>query len=728
MVNPIVPALTFNWESTGTSFDGNSLICSGDYNSYDQSCMAGTFCDTGAMAGFPSLDKKVRYDGQIMSVRNLIKTHPEQIKILYKDVPVSSCHYNEANGCIEFVYNNILFRLRISESASDSSTSVIIPNNIENMEIAILNDFNMSLSNEIFISEDTGFILIVNHNYFTGGDYKQSNNIKIFTGQGLYDCGYFWTNAPYRFSLIDAFYDNGKFMFPVKYMSESDIRQPLTDSFMFIQAGYPLYEHTTDLLEPSVFFAARTDTESFSYNPHTGYINMSDMGNILLGHDLWHNTRVSKTTAPGNQGFANYYNIASRYDPNNYINIFKENINDGILDYDVIEKTDNRKYDSFLLSGLLYDNAHRPTTSVYELIEWTKTLATCNLDVYMLRNNGSEKLSGSDVAIDIMPPEYNNKFPSFFIKPAFVNRVDFRSNSAIADNLGITLDNTGIVPNSVEHISSYSYNNITSMPAQFGTGGTIKKVKNFGFMVKNITVPSWQSGTKPSDYKAGLERVSISQLAPYTSMKSFFGSCCVNIPEEPQLDIEVSADMYNIKIVRVTSTEAVNTFLGQVSSAIRDTSTLTATATGVSKLKPSYFKMTVNLTDVFLNYVMNTSGFISNWGLARQIITRGKKQNTNKLQMADFIKKQIMPSYNLENSSIVFKARQIMATAAEPAAVTLKTMSLADKTALANSREYTIDNNRVRIRKQNNGDIVMEILMSINTSFFVIPIVTIPKI
>ena len=96
--------------------------------------------------------------------------------------------------------------------------------------------------------------------------------------------------------------------------------------------------------------------------------------------------------------------------------------------------------------------------------------------------------------------------------------------------------------------------------------------------------------------------------------------------------------------------------------------------------------------------------------------------------MADFIKKQIMPSYNLENSSIVFKARQIMATVAEPAAVTLKTMSLADKTALANSREYTIDNNRVRIRKQNNGDIVMEILMSINTSFFVTPIITIPKI
>lgn len=35
MLNPIVPALAFNWEITGTSFDNNKLIRQGDYSAYN---------------------------------------------------------------------------------------------------------------------------------------------------------------------------------------------------------------------------------------------------------------------------------------------------------------------------------------------------------------------------------------------------------------------------------------------------------------------------------------------------------------------------------------------------------------------------------------------------------------------------------------------------------------------------------------------------------------------
>lgn len=301
MLSPVVPALSFNWEITGTAFDNNRLICSGDYSKYNQVEMHGAFYDTGAMSSIPSPDRKVIYNDEALTIRELVKKHPAYLKILYKDVPTASCYYNEATGSIEFVYNNILFKLNVTESASDSQRSVAIPDNIFNMKIAVINDFNMSMDNELFISEENRYMLLVNHRYFTGGDYRYANNIKLYTGGGIYCIDYYWTHTPYKFSLIDAFYEDNKFMFPMIVNNDSGIPERLsetnTKNSTYIQIGYPIYGHSVDLLEPSVYFQTSGDIADIRYNKHTGYYSVCRGNQTLLGHDLWMETRNNKTAS-----------------------------------------------------------------------------------------------------------------------------------------------------------------------------------------------------------------------------------------------------------------------------------------------------------------------------------------------------------------------------------------------------------------------------------------------
>jgi hypothetical protein len=89
------------------------------------------------------------------------------------------------------------------------------------MEIAVINDYNASLPNELFISESDRFILLVNHNYFTYADYKGSSNMKFISAADIYNVNYFWTKTPFHYSLIDSYTAANIYKFPVIFDNES---------------------------------------------------------------------------------------------------------------------------------------------------------------------------------------------------------------------------------------------------------------------------------------------------------------------------------------------------------------------------------------------------------------------------------------------------------------------------------------------------------------------------
>jgi hypothetical protein len=68
-----------------------------------------------------SPNDKVIYDNEIISVRDLIYKHPEQLRILYKDVPTAIAYYNETTYSIDFTYNNMLFSISLIDETNNIS-------------------------------------------------------------------------------------------------------------------------------------------------------------------------------------------------------------------------------------------------------------------------------------------------------------------------------------------------------------------------------------------------------------------------------------------------------------------------------------------------------------------------------------------------------------------------------------------------------------------------------
>jgi hypothetical protein len=68
-----------------------------------------------------SPDDKILYGGEITTVRNLIYNHPEQLRILYKDVPTAMGYYNKTTYSIDFTYNNMLFNISLIDETNNIS-------------------------------------------------------------------------------------------------------------------------------------------------------------------------------------------------------------------------------------------------------------------------------------------------------------------------------------------------------------------------------------------------------------------------------------------------------------------------------------------------------------------------------------------------------------------------------------------------------------------------------
>jgi hypothetical protein len=225
----------------------------------------------------------------------------------------------------------------------------------------------------------------------------------------------------------------------------------------------------------------------------------------------------------------NFFNKAANYDSNNIESINTTNLNDGIEAYDVISKYDNRNYMSYIVSMNL-DKTEDHTAN--DIIRWTNSIYSNPMIGYVLNSNGYKIINSDNISINVTSPNENNKFPNFYIKPSFIDRLSFNANTEISKTLDIDLTNSGVFPSKIAHINAYPHNviNLGAKTVRLGK-------KNFAFTKKNIIINTWLNNMFNNKLYVN------SILNNISNMKSFFGSCCINIPEDDTLEISINSNI-----------------------------------------------------------------------------------------------------------------------------------------------------------------------------------------
>jgi hypothetical protein len=99
-----------------------------------------------------------------------------------------------------------------------------------NYQIFILNDYDGSNTNEIFISKQEEFILIINHIFHINNTTTNDNVIN--TKETLTPVSYNWYNAPYNYDMsncakLDNMYifkkSNNEILTDISYIIENDL-------------------------------------------------------------------------------------------------------------------------------------------------------------------------------------------------------------------------------------------------------------------------------------------------------------------------------------------------------------------------------------------------------------------------------------------------------------------------------------------------------------------------
>jgi hypothetical protein len=217
------------------------------------------------------------------------------------------------------------------------------------------------------------------------------------------------------------------------------------------------------------------------------------------------------------------------------------------------------------------------------MINWINSVYNTPMIGYVLNSDNYKTIESNNISINVTTPNEGNKFANFFIKPSFVDRLVFTSNKDISDTLNINLTNSGILPDKVSHINKYPKNITGNINAV-----TKKVLKNFTFVNKNIISNSWVNNMFNN-------KIYVNNT---TNLKSFFGSCCINIPND-SLTINISNNITAEHLSLTNNTSSLNSTI--------NVNALTNT------IKTYTYK--VNLTDAFVNYILGLPSFNSNWSL-----------------------------------------------------------------------------------------------------------------
>lgn len=691
LIAPICPPLNMSWSTTGEYFDHTNIVNAKETNGFNQNNITGYFYEAGLE--FPKLSKIIgsTEEGDLTIKDYILKTG--RIKKFYLNLPTCIGHYNADSDVLEFIYNGILFTININNTQLNGLLFNMSMYN--NCEIAVLNDYNPALDNEIYISDTEQYILFVNHTYKGNSAKISCNYVKHIDNKTniLTYASYYWHTAPYAYEFINAMYNEVEQFFYLHKTNDYVIEDK--SAYTFVQPGYTVYGHMTNYTNEEGVYAyfdiehdlTRRNDANRQFSAIAAPIYLAD----FYRHDLLYptqydesltyqedekillkinNNKIKYSTQPiVNTAFYDYFLKSQKYNGKNldellsgnittdeYLNVqyvVEDTANDITMDFEVVQKRDNRLYMPYILYNM------RRQVEFFDfdkMVLWAKSILENRLTLHIINYNESQDvdLDAENVMniISLAGPTKDSKYCPGFIKPEFIDMFTFDVDHTLEKSINsdLSLSNTSL--SSINNISMYPYRTLNNK---------INKKMSYGFIQKNIVTPVKLQTTLINKLKSKsaekFENITANEnkrlgqtindlnlidksITPHYNqynlqMKSFFGSCCMNVPEKA-----ISIQSYNDNMannIQITST----TLKSGTTAIAKDRNEM------VSSLSAKSFKVQINLTNLFLGYFTANKNFMSNW--------KSKDEAT----INNFIKNYLLKFYNLNKTVINIYQRTI---------------------------------------------------------------------
>ena len=640
LIIPVVPTINCNWKSNGLYFDHNSILNT-DYQYYEYiTNLKGHFTENLYMPGHKNDDQYINttindfifFNNKNMSIRDFILNNKYKYplkKFLIQNTNIQTAvgYYNKYIQTLEFIFYGIKFIINFNNNEYSRSIKL---DEYNNYQIFILNDYDGSNTNEIFISKQEEFILIINHIFHINNTTTNDNVIN--TKETLTPVSYNWYNAPYNYDMSNcAKLDN-------MYIFKKSNNEILTDISYIIENDLNIYDANFNIV--------------YNEQPYYGYIKVNDtfksykkndtIEHVYNGVDLDTADPTIMTLMSTINTRKNYYNVSP--------------LNDVYDDYDW--KVDIIEYPSMDINGNTYIEYERvehfteispqPVNNLYEFFNnydinfrqkntyilqkkqndkveysykdkismYKESFENKNIDMYIINENGTySKISINDEyqPINISLQTSYTKFNHGIFNPSFKKVFEFSTTDNISNiiNMDCLLANTQV--EKINSIQNYTCNKIVKT-------GNFVNTNYFILPTKEMFTSCWD-GNLYRLYNNESNYDNINGYITGIEDKTLFGSKCLVIHNNEIVITKYDYDTENnIKQSVLISNYNENT------------------------VAQNTYNISINLTKIFYNNIINNENFYSNW--TTNISDMSKSQQA----MNNYILNTLMKFFNLSNN------------------------------------------------------------------------------
>lgn len=289
---PIVPLTQCLWKSNGQYYDNNNIL---DVNTLNEKYeVKGNFCENIYTASDYDTNQYVTNKvDNVLYINNESTTYKESIlngsvqhsikKLLIDNtnIDTASVYYNSNIKSLEFIFSGIKFNIKLNTKIINSYIHL---EDYSGFEAFVLTDYDLTKSNELYISLKERFILLINHQFYIDYQHEGANNIKNLTdGEYQSYADYAVLNSPYDIdfktvvSTSNSILSHKRNNFHKKLLSIID-RHNMWSS-LFVQYDIPnvtMIENNVDLNKPQ--FVTYSVEDTIDCNEYVSVNNVYDRG------------------------------------------------------------------------------------------------------------------------------------------------------------------------------------------------------------------------------------------------------------------------------------------------------------------------------------------------------------------------------------------------------------------------------------------------------------------
>lgn len=203
---PIVPLTQCLWKSNGQYYDNNNIL---DVNTLNENYnVKGNFCENVYTASDYDTNQYVTNKiDNLLYINNESTTYKEcilngsvqhSIKKLLIDntnIDTASVYYNSNIKSLVFIFSGIKFNIKLNTKIVNSYIHL---EDYSGFEAFVLTDYDLTKTNELYISLKEKFILLINHQFYIDYQHEAANNIKNLTDDEYQSyADYSVLNSPY---------------------------------------------------------------------------------------------------------------------------------------------------------------------------------------------------------------------------------------------------------------------------------------------------------------------------------------------------------------------------------------------------------------------------------------------------------------------------------------------------------------------------------------------------